>query len=134
MASLLDYFKNIDLKQTERITPILLFLLILYLCWKLAALFWLLVAPPQAMQIDQVELGSQQTQVPNISAFSLFQETTYAANTAETANIVLQGVVVASPSYNSSAVLKINDQSDRYRVGEVLGKSGFTLAEVDWDR
>ena len=134
MASPLDYFKNIDLKQTERIAPILLFLLILYLCWKLAALFWLLVAPPQAMQIDQVELGSQQTQVPNISAFSLFQETTYAANTAETANIVLQGVVVASPSYNSSAVLKINDQSDRYRVGEVLGNSGFTLAEVYWDR
>ncbi|MFV5590306.1 type II secretion system protein N [Acinetobacter variabilis] len=134
MASPLDYFKNIDLKQTERIAPILLFLLILYLCWKLAALFWLLVAPPQAMQIDQVELGSQQAQVPNISAFSLFQETTYAANTVETANIVLQGVVVASPSYNSSAVLKINDQSDRYRVGEVLGNSGFTLAEVYWDR
>ena len=134
MASPLDYFKNIDLKQTERIAPILLFLLILYLCWKLAALFWLLVAPPQAMQIDQVELGSQQAQVPNISAFSLFQEHTYATNTAETANIVLQGVVVASPSYNSSAVLKINDQSDRYRVGEVLGNSGFTLAEVYWDR
>ena len=68
MASPLDYFKNIDLKQTERVDPILLFLLILYLCWKLAALFWLLVAPPQAMQIDQVELGSQQAQVPNISA------------------------------------------------------------------
>lgn len=134
MASPLDYFKNIDLKQTERIAPILLFLLILYLCWKLAALFWLLVAPPQVIQIDQVELGSQQAQVPNISAFSLFQENTYATNTAETANIVLQGVVVASPSYNSSAVLKINDQSDRYRVGEVLGNSGFTLAEVYWDR
>ena len=42
--------------------------------------------------VDQVELGSQQAQVPNISAFSLFQETTYAANTAETANIVLQGL------------------------------------------
>ncbi len=44
-----------------------------------------------AMQIDQVELGSQQAQVPNISAFSLFQENTYAANTAETANIVAGG-------------------------------------------
>src|SRR5690606_33248967 len=52
----------------------------------------------------------------------------------ETANIILQGVVVASPSYNSSAVLKINDQVDRYRVGEMLANSGFELAEVYWDR
>ncbi len=34
----------------------------------------------------------------------------------------------------SSAVLKLNDQVDRYRVGESLANSGFQLAEVYWDR
>ncbi|WP_431437418.1 type II secretion system protein N [Acinetobacter lwoffii] len=134
MAVSLNDLKNIELKQINRAVPVVLLLLILYLCWKLAALFWLLIAPPQAMQLDRVELGSQQAQIPNISAFSLFQEVGQSAGVVETANIILQGVVVASPSYNSSAVLKINDQVDRYRVGEMLANSGFELAEVYWDR
>ncbi|ENW29064.1 type II secretion system protein N [Acinetobacter lwoffii] len=134
MAVSLNDLKNIELKQIDRAAPVVLLLLILYLCWKLAALFWLLIAPPQAMQLDRVELGSQQAQIPNIGAFSLFQEVGQSAGAVETANIILQGVVVASPSYNSSAVLKINDQVDRYRVGEMLANSGFELAEVYWDR
>ncbi|MDM1323749.1 type II secretion system protein N [Acinetobacter pseudolwoffii] len=134
MAISLGDLKNIDLKQANRVASVVLLLLILYLCWKLAAMFWLLIAPPQAMQLDRVELGSQQAQIPNISAFSLFQESGQTAAGAEAANILLQGVVVASPSYNSSAVLKVNDQVDRYRVGEMLGNSGFELAEVYWDR
>ncbi|MBA4068874.1 type II secretion system protein N [Acinetobacter sp.] len=134
MAVSLNDLKNIELKQINRAAPVVLLLLILYLCWKLAALFWLLIAPPQAMQLDRVELGSQQAQIPNIGAFSLFQEVGQSAGAVETANIILQGVVVASPSYNSSAVLKINDQVDRYRVGEMLANSGFELAEVYWDR
>lgn len=134
MAVSLNDLKNIELKQINRAAPVILLLLILYLCWKLAALFWLLIAPPQAMQLDRVELGSQQAQIPNISAFSLFQEVGQSTGVIETANIILQGVVVASPSYNSSAVLKINDQVDRYRVGEMLANSGFELAEVYWDR
>lgn len=134
MAISLGDLKNIDLKQANRVAPVVLLLLILYLCWKLAAMFWLLIAPPQAMQLDRVELGSQQAQIPNISAFSLFQESGQTVAGAEAANILLQGVVVASPSYNSSAVLKVNDQVDRYRVGEMLGNSGFELAEVYWDR
>lgn len=134
MAISLGDLKNIDLKQANRVAPVVLLLLILYLCWKLAAMFWLLIAPPQAMQLDRVELGSQQAQIPNISAFSLFQESGQTAAGVEAANILLQGVVVASPSYNSSAVLKVNDQVDRYRVGEMLGNSGFELAEVYWDR
>ncbi len=134
MAVSLNDLKNIELKQIDRAAPVVLLLLILYLCWKLAALFWLLIAPPQAMQLDRVELGSQQAQIPNIGAFSLFQEAGQSVGAIETTNIILQGVVVASPSYNSSAVLKINDQVDRYRVGEMLANSGFELAEVYWDR
>lgn len=134
MTVSLNDLKNIELKQLNRAAPVVLLLLILYLCWKLAALFWLLIAPPQAMQLDRVELGSQQAQIPNIGAFSLFQEVGQSVGAIETTNIILQGVVVASPSYNSSAVLKINDQVDRYRVGEMLANSGFELVEVYWDR
>lgn len=32
-------------------------------------IFWLVIAPPQLMQFDRVELGSQQPQIPNISTF-----------------------------------------------------------------
>ncbi|WP_216937080.1 MULTISPECIES: type II secretion system protein N [unclassified Acinetobacter] len=134
MAVSLEALKNIDLKQVNRVAPAVLLLLILYLCWKLAALFWLLVAPPQAMQLERVELGSQQPQIPNIAAFSLFQESAQSVIVVEAANIILQGVVVANPRYNSSAVIKINDQVDIYRIGDKLGDSGLELADVYWDR
>lgn len=134
MAVSLEALKNIDLKQVNRAAPVVLLLLILYLCWKLAALFWLLVAPPQAMQLERVELGSQQPQIPNIGTFSLFQESVQSVVVVEVANIILQGVVVANPRYNSSAVIKINDQAELYRVGDQLGNSGLELAEVYWDR
>ena len=130
MAINIDKFKQLDLQTFNKAAPALLVLLILYLCWKLAALFWLVVAPPQALQVERVELGSQQSRIPNISSFALFQETGQSAVSAEVSNILLQGVMVASPSYLSSAVLKLNDQVDRYRVGESLRNCGYELAEV----
>ena len=134
MAIDIDKFKQLDLQSFNKAAPVLLVLLILYLCWKLAALFWLVVAPPQALQVERVQLGSQQARIPNISSFSLFLETGQSAVSVEVSNILLQGVMVASPSYLSSAVLKLNDQVDRYRVGESLGNTGYELAEVYWDR
>ena len=134
MAIDLDKFQRLDMQSLNRAAPVLLVLLILYLCWKLAALFWLVTAPPQALQLERVELGSQQPRIPNISSFFLFQEFGQTAASAEVSNILLQGVMVASPSYLSSAVLKLNDQVDRYRVGERLGETGYELAEVYWDR
>ena len=133
MADYLDKIRDINWKQADRLAPVLLVLLILYLCWKLAALFWLLLAPPQVMQLDRVELGSQQAQVPNISSFSLFQENrTSAAD--EQLNLVLQGVVVGQPSQYSSAVIKVNETADRYLVGETIEGSSYQLAEVYWDK
>lgn len=134
MSLNLDYFKHIHREQLNRLAPLALIFLILYLCWKLAALFWLVVVPPQVLQLEQVELGSQQSQIPNISSFSLFQEQGQMSSSTEVSHFILQGVMVASPSANSSAVLKINEQVDRFRVGEVLGESGYQLAEVYWDR
>ena len=126
--------QQLNWKQADRAAPILLALLILYLCWKLASIFWLLMAPPQVIQLERVELGSQQPQVPNISSFALFQEAGKSAAADENINLVLQGVVVGFPSQFSSAVIKVNDVADRYRVGESIDTTSYQLAEVYWDR
>ena len=129
----LQKLPELNLKQFERIAPLCLMLLILALCWKLAGLFWLWVAPPQVMQMPRVELGSQQHQVPNITNFALFAE--QSKNPADDQlNLQLQGVVVGQPSQFSSAVIKANNVAERYRVGENIEGSAYYLSEVYWDR
>lgn len=134
MNELIEKIQQLNWKQADHAAPILLALLILYLCWKLASIFWLLMAPPQVIQLERVELGSQQPQVPNISSFALFQEAGKSAAADENINLVLQGVVVGFPSQFSSAVIKVNDVADRYRVGESIDTTSYQLAEVYWDR
>lgn len=134
MNDWVEKIQQLNWKQADRIAPVLLGLLIVYLCWKLANIFWLVLAPPQVMQIERVELGAQQTSVPNISSFALFQETGRTAAADENINLILQGVVVGYPSQFSSAVIKANDMADRYRVGENIANSAYHLAEVYWDR
>lgn len=135
MNAFKDKLTQMSWQPTDRLAPFVLLLLILILCWKLASLFWWLVAPPQVLQSEQVSLGSQQPQVPNISSFSLFQETAMtASNTDANLVLVLQGVIVASPRSNSSAVIKVNDIADRYVLGQTLEGSSFQLVEVYWDR
>ena len=119
-------------QKLDKFSALILAVLILWLCWKLAALFWWVLAPPQPMQLDRTELGSQQAQVPNISAFALFNEA--ATSTAQdNLNLELQGVLLGTPSYLSSAVIKLNDIAERYRVGETVGSTSYQLAEVYWD-
>lgn len=134
MNDWVEKIQQLNWKQADRIAPVLLVVLIVYLCWKLANIFWLVLAPPQVMQIERVELGAQQTSVPNISSFALFQETGRTAAADENINLILQGVVVGYPSQFSSAVIKVNDMADRYRVGENIANSAYQLAEVYWDR
>lgn len=122
-----------DFRKLDQAAPVIFALLLLYLCWKVASLFWLLVAPMQAMQFERVSLGSQQQSVPNISHFALFKSNQAPAAIANS-NLSLQGVVVASPSQFSSAVIKANNVSERYRVGEFIADSNYQLAEVYWDK
>jgi len=127
-----DKLQHLNGTQFNRFAPWLLAVLVAYLSWKLARIFWLWVAPPMPMQLERVELGSQQPQVPNIPAFSLFQENNVSSG-ANLANFVLQGVVVSYPSQYSSAVIKVNEVADRYKVGETLAGTAYQLAEVYWD-
>ncbi|MEF9957737.1 MAG: type II secretion system protein N, partial [Acinetobacter sp.] len=107
--SLKEKLEQISWKKTEHIAPIVLFLLILALCWKLASIFWWVIAPPQVMQPEQVSLGSQQVQVPNISSFSLFNEVGTNSAADDSVAMVLQGVVVSYPARFSSAVIKVKE-------------------------
>lgn len=119
---------------TARFAPIVLLLLILVLCWKLASLFWWCVAPPQAVQVEQVQLGAQQPVVPNISGFALFQQASQTAHAADAnLNLQLQGVMLGSSGSRSSAVIKVNEIADRYVVGQSLAGTSYQLAEVYWD-
>lgn len=135
MQNWLEKITSVDLihKMFERISPVILFLLILYLCWKLASLFWLMIAPPQVYQSPSVTLGSQQAQVPNIANFALFHE---AGNQPfgqdDQLNLTLQGVMVADSQHFSSAVIKVAERAERYRIGETLEGTSYQLAEVDW--
>ena len=132
MKTIAQKLQQFRWQQLDKTSAFILALLILWLCWKLASLFWLVVAPPQPMQFDRVALGSQQAQVPNISSFALFNEP--ATTTAQdNVNVELQGVLLGYPSYLSSAVIKLNDTAERYRVGETIGSTSYQLAEVYWD-
>ncbi|WP_287911784.1 type II secretion system protein N [Acinetobacter sp.] len=128
-----EQFENISWKKAEHLAPVALFILILALCWKLASIFWWVVAPPQVMQPEQVSLGSQQAQVPNISSFSLFNEVGSSATADDSVPMVLQGVVVSYPARFSSAVIKVKETADRYVVGETIEGTSYQLSEVYWD-
>ena len=43
MMNMKERFENITLKKSENFAPIILLLLILALCWKLASIFWWVV-------------------------------------------------------------------------------------------
>lgn len=134
MNAWFEKIKQFNWKQTDWAAPVLLILLIVYVCWTLASFFWLWVAPPQVMQIERVKLGAQQPQTPNISAFALFQEVGKTAAVNDNTNLVLQGVLVSSPSKLSSAVIQVNAMAERYRVGEIISTTAYQLVEVYWDR
>lgn len=132
MKAITEKMQQLRWQKLDKLSGLVLVLLILWLCWKLASLFWWVVAPPQPMQFDRVELGSQQAQVPNISSFALFNEPA-ATSADDNVNLELQGVLLGQPNYLSSAVIKLNDSAERYRVGETVGSTSYQLAEVYWD-
>lgn len=129
-----EQFENIQWQKLDRAAPLVLLLLILMLCWKLASILWWVVAPPQLVQPEQVTMGSKQTQVPNISTFSLFYEAgTETAQADDNVDMQLQGVMVSSPSSRSTAVIKMGESAESYVIGQVIGSTAYRLAAVYWD-
>ncbi|QIO07103.1 type II secretion system protein N [Acinetobacter shaoyimingii] len=130
MNKIKNSLEHLNWQKIDVLAPLVLFVLILMLCWKLASLFWWIIAPPQVIQAEPVVLGSQQAQIPNISSFALFQEE---SQINENLNFQLQGVVIGVPRTLSSAVIKVNDVPDRYVIGDKIEGSAYELSEVYWD-
>lgn len=130
MNKIKNSLEHLNWQKIDVLAPLVLFVLILMLCWKLASLFWWIIAPPQVIQAEPVVLGSQQAQLPNISSFALFQEE---SQINENLNFQLQGVVIGVPRTLSSAVIKVNDVPDRYVIGDKIEGSAYELSEVYWD-
>lgn len=131
-----EFFSRFELQKLDKLAPFVFFILLVWLCWRLANLFWWVISPPQTPVIQSVTLGSQQPVMPNIVRFSLFEEQGQNPQAQSQSNLAmkLEGVLLANPSYLSSAVIRIDNHADRYRVGEQIAESNYTLAEVYWDR
>jgi len=129
-----EQLEKIQWQKIDRTAPLVLLLFILVLCWKLAAMLWWVIAPPQLMQPEQVTMGSKQLQVPNISSFALFYEAGADTNSSnDNIDMHLQGVMVASPSRNSTAVIKVGETAERYIIGQLVDGTAYRLAAVYWD-
>lgn len=135
MTNIQQWLARFNAEKLNKLAPVLFFILMLWLCWRLANLFWWFASPPKAPTIQPVVLGSQQVRMPDIVRFSLFEEQGQNPQ-AQQANlrVKLEGVVLASPSYLSSAVLRVNNTAGSYRVGETIDETNMTLVEVYWDR
>jgi general secretion pathway protein C len=127
-------FKTLDLAA-----PWILFVLIVWLCWKLAALIWLILAPPQPPVAREIPLSyNQSMQVPNISGFSLFKENRVDLPSGQSSNeaqipLKLEGIFLGRPARNSAAVIRANNVSNRYRMGQQIEGTNQRLIAVAWD-
>ena len=129
-----QWLEKIEWQKLNKLAPVVFFILVLWLCWRLANLFWWFVAPPQLPTIQPVILGSQQAVMPNIVRFSLFEEQGTSPQSQSDIPLKLQGVVLASPRHLSSAVIHAGNLSASYRVGATIEGTRFTLTDVYWDR
>lgn len=128
-----------SLKTLDQSAPWLLFVLVVWLCWKLAALIWLLLAPPQPPVARDIPLSyNQSMQVPNIGGFSLFKENRVELPSGQSSHEVqialkLEGVFLGQPARNSAAVIRANNMSSRYRLGQQIEGTSQRLIAVAWD-
>lgn len=125
-----------SLSKLDAIAPWLLFLIIGWLCWQLASVFWMLINPPTAPQSRMVALGGSSTSnVPNIIGFKLFAENSTASGSGQpNVPMTLEGVFVAQPASHSAAVINANNASRRYQVGQKIEGTSYQLSAVSWNQ
>ncbi len=128
-----------SIRMLDPIAPWLLMLLVIWLCWQLASIFWLLAAPPQPPLSRSANLGSgQQSNIPNITGFALFKEQRPETQAAQQGFVAstpmrLEGVFVGRPASRSAAVIRVNNQSRHYRVGQTIEENQVVLVAVSWN-
>ena len=120
----------------NRISGWLLLLAIIWLCWSLARIFWLFLAPPLAPALPVAEQQTRQASTTNTSsALNIFMTPpSQAAATTPPPQVTLKGVMIATPDSLSSAMLEFEGQVLNYRIGKAIGDSGYRLIDVSWNQ
>ncbi|WP_131667718.1 type II secretion system protein N [Psychrobacter pygoscelis] len=118
----------------NRLSGWLLLLTIGWLCWAIARLLWLLLAPPQAPILPIAPLQATSSPVDYASSFMIFEQPAPVAPVAKPPpNVSLKGVMLASPESNSAAMLDVNGSVKNYRIGSMLDDSDYKLIAVSWN-
>ena len=130
--------RRIQWQWLNPLAPWLLAALLLWVCWQVASVIWLLAAPPQPPLMRSVSLQVQSNTVPNISTAQLFKierpDLSAAAPTmALDVPMRLQGVMLSRPSSGSSAVILMSGVTERYRIGQTIKDAALELVAVNWD-
>ncbi len=127
--------KDWQWSKLSAVAPWVLFLLVGWLCWQLANLFWLFLNPPTAPIARQVALGGANTSTtPNILGFKLFNETSNTpTNVQSDVPMTLEGVFVAEPASRGAALINVNNVSARYRVGQQIEGTNYTVLSTSWN-
>jgi len=122
------------LDRVERLAPWVFFILIVWLCWQIASVFWMILNPPASPFARSVPLGSGAPSTPNITGFNYFAENNASPQTAQAdLPMRLEGIFMAQPDSLSAAVINVNNASARYRVGQQIDNTGYQLASVNWN-
>lgn len=118
----------------NRLSGWLLLIAIGWLCWVVARLLWLLLAPPVAPALPLQPLQNTAALNADNSLFAIFADVEPAATPEQPPpNVALKGVLLALPESLSSALLDVNGVVKNYRIGDSLQDSGYTLIAVDWN-
>ncbi|MDO5768505.1 MAG: type II secretion system protein N [Psychrobacter sp.] len=119
----------------NRLSGWLLLAAIFWLCWSMARLLWLILAPPLAPMLPIAPLQpAASAPTDYASSFMLFEQP--ASTTAPTKpppNVTLKGVMLAVPEENSAALLEVDGKVKNYRVGTLLEGSDYKLIAVSWN-
>ena len=131
--------RRVQWQLLNPIAPWLLAALVLWLCWQVASVIWLITAPPQPPLVRDVALQSQPSRVPNLSAVQLFKierPDLSTASSAATLNVPmrLQGVMLSQPASGSSAMILMSGVADHYRIGQTLTDTQLEVIGVSWDQ
>jgi general secretion pathway protein C len=133
-ATLMTYSKQL-MGGLNRFGGWLLLLAIAWLCWAIARLLWLVLAPPQAPMLPVAPLQPAAVSTTDYaSSFMIFEQPAAATAPAQPPpNVALKGVMLAMPEVNSAALLDVNGVVKNYRVGSLLESTGYKLIAVAWN-
>lgn len=133
MAAMFSSVTKPVIEGLNRFSGWILLFSILWLCWSIARIIWLVIAPPQAPNLPLMPIQTKQSaQVDASRALTIF-DAPQAKQSQPPPNVILAGVMPSSISSLSSAMLSVNGEMANYRVGEQLAGTNYTLVDVSWD-